>query len=202
MMPNDWKVRDPVICPIAMLRDARTAGSTGRTAASRSRGQGRLRAVLALVQTPIGPTPHHMRAKCHPRSHLLQATIHNSVQIPVFVLGLPTSQSKGSNLPSSIIEEDLIIEGDVSSSEGSVVIKGRVVGDVSAEAITVQVSGSVDGALSAKKIAIEGKHKGSLSCEYLKLASTSQVQADIVAMEMETESGATLKGKVKITGRQ
>ncbi|MBQ2262742.1 MAG: polymer-forming cytoskeletal protein [Loktanella sp.] len=105
-------------------------------------------------------------------------------------------------MPSSIIEEDLTIEGNISSSEGSVDVKGRVVGDVIAETIKVHVSGSVDGALSANKITVEGKHKGSLSCDYLKLASMSQVEADVVAKEMETESGAKIKGKVDITGRQ
>lgn len=105
-------------------------------------------------------------------------------------------------MPSSIIEEDLTIEGNVSSNGGSVDVKGRVVGDVSAETITVQVGGSVDGAMSAKKIAIEGNHKGSLSCDDLKLASTSQIQADVVAKAMETESGAKVKGKVDITGQQ
>lgn len=105
-------------------------------------------------------------------------------------------------MPNSIIEEDLTIEGNLSSSEGSVDVKGRVVGDVSAETIMVHVNGSVDGALSANKIMIEGNHIGSLRCDYLKLASTSQVQADVAAKEMETERGARVSGKVDITGRQ
>lgn len=105
-------------------------------------------------------------------------------------------------MPSSIIEEDLTIEGNIRSSEGRVDVKGRVVGDVKAETITVHVSGSVDGALSAKKITVDGKHKGSLSCEYLRLASTSQVEADVTAKEMETEKGAKVKGKINIMGRQ
>ena len=105
-------------------------------------------------------------------------------------------------MPNSMIEEDLTIEGNITSSEGSVDVKGRVVGDVSAETITVQLSGSVDGALSAKRIAVEGTHKGSLSCDNLKLASTARVQADVVAKEMEMESGAKVNGKVDITGRQ
>lgn len=104
-------------------------------------------------------------------------------------------------MPSSIIEEDLTIKGNISSSEGSVDIKGCVVGDVSAETITVHVSGSVDGAMSAKKITVEGKHNGSLSCDYLKLASSSHVEADVAAKEMETESGAKVKGKFDISGR-
>ncbi len=105
-------------------------------------------------------------------------------------------------MASSIIEEDLKIEGNISSSEGSVEVKGSVVGDVAAEAVIIQPSGSIDGALSAKKISIEGKLKGSLKCDDLKLASTSDIQADVLAQTMTTESGAKVEGKVKITGRQ
>lgn len=105
-------------------------------------------------------------------------------------------------MASSMLEEDLIIEGNVRSEGGSVDVKGQVVGDLSADTITVQLSGSVDGALSAKKITIEGKHNGSLSCDNLKLASSSQVRADVVARTMETESGARVVGKVEITGEQ
>lgn len=105
-------------------------------------------------------------------------------------------------MPRSIIEEDLTIEGNISSSEGTVNVKGCVVGDVVAETITVDISGSVDGALSAKKIMVDGRHRGSLTCDYLKLASTSQVEADIKVREMEMESGAKVKGEVDITGWQ
>lgn len=102
-------------------------------------------------------------------------------------------------MASSIVEEDLTIEGNVKSNGGGIDIKGHVVGDVSADAITVQLGGSVDGALSAKKITIEGKHKGSLKCDDLKLTASSNVQADVVARTMETESGAKVVGKVNIT---
>lgn len=104
-------------------------------------------------------------------------------------------------MPSSIIEEDLMIEGNIRSSEGSVDIKGRVIGDVSVEMITIQLSGSVDGAMSATKIVVVGSHTGSLKCDDLKLASTSRVQADVVAKVMATESGAKVRGKIDITGR-
>lgn len=105
-------------------------------------------------------------------------------------------------MASSIVEEDLTIEGNIKSNGGGVDVKGNVVGDVSADSITVQLSGSVAGALSAKKITIEGNHNGSLSCDDLKLASTSRVQADVVARTMETESGARVVGKVEITGEK
>ncbi|WP_299083227.1 polymer-forming cytoskeletal protein [uncultured Ruegeria sp.] len=105
-------------------------------------------------------------------------------------------------MASSIIEEDLTVEGNVRSDGGGVDVKGHVVGDVSADVITVQLGGSVDGALSAKQITIEGKHKGSLKCDDLKLASSSNVQADVIARTMETERGAKVVGKANITGAQ
>ncbi|WP_170766556.1 polymer-forming cytoskeletal protein [Ruegeria lacuscaerulensis] len=105
-------------------------------------------------------------------------------------------------MANSIIEEDLTIEGNLNSSAGGIEIKGQVVGDVSAETITVQIGGSVDGALSAKKIIIDGKHQGSLKCDDLKIASTAQIQADVAAKTMATESGAKVVGKVNIAGGQ
>lgn len=105
-------------------------------------------------------------------------------------------------MASSIIEEDLKIEGNISSSEGSVDVKGSVAGDVAAEAINIQLGGSIEGALSAKKIGIEGKLTGSVKCDDLKLESTSHVRADIVAQSLTTENGAKVVGKVEITGRQ
>jgi cytoskeletal protein CcmA (bactofilin family) len=133
--------------------------------------------------------------------HSLETTFYDGVQIPVFILWSPIFHLRGFNVPSSIIEEDLMIEGNIRSSEGSVDIKGRVIVDVSVEMITIQLSGSVDGAMSATKIVVVGSHTGSLKCDDLKLASTSRVQADVVAKVMATENGAKVRGKIDITGR-
>ncbi len=118
------------------------------------------------------------------------------------VLGSPTSHPEDFKVASSIVEEDLIIEGNLSSSAGGVEVKGQVVGDISAETITVQIDGSVDGALTAKKIVMEGKHQGRLKCDDLKIASSAQIQADVEARTMATESGARVVGKVNIAGGQ
>ncbi|WP_146591823.1 bactofilin family protein [Puniceibacterium confluentis] len=100
----------------------------------------------------------------------------------------------------TIIEEDLTIEGNIKSQDGNVDIKGRVIGDVTAQAVVVQGGGSVDGAVYATTVTLEGKHTGSLQCDDLKLASSSHVQADVVAKTMTVESGAHVVGKVHITG--
>ena len=104
-------------------------------------------------------------------------------------------------MANSIIEEDLIIEGNISSSEGSVDVKGKVIGDLAARSVTVHLGGSIDGALSATSVVVECEHSGQLQCDDLKLASTSSVKADISAQTMSTESGAKIEGTVKIGGK-
>lgn len=104
------------------------------------------------------------------------------------------------NLAASTIETDLIINGNIKSNDGSVEVKGTVVGDVTAASVVVRVGGSIDGALSAKQVSVEGKHKGGLKCGNLTLASTSEVDANVEAVTLATESGAKVLGQVKVTG--
>jgi len=105
-------------------------------------------------------------------------------------------------LASSVIENDLKIDGNITTTEGSVDVRGNVAGDITATSIAIQPGGAVNGKLSAKKIDIEGQLKGSLKCGELALASTSTVQADVVAEAMTTESGAQVVGNVNVTGKQ
>ncbi|MCF6430529.1 polymer-forming cytoskeletal protein [Leisingera sp. MMG026] len=101
----------------------------------------------------------------------------------------------------SVIEKDVTVEGNITSSKGSVEVRGRVVGDLSAQAVTVHQGGTVDGALSAQSVTVEGTYSGRIQCEDLRLASSSQVKADVSAQSMATESGAQVEGNIKITGK-
>ncbi|WP_264210214.1 bactofilin family protein [Leisingera thetidis] len=101
----------------------------------------------------------------------------------------------------SVIEEDVTVEGNITSSKGSVEVRGRVVGDLSAQAVTVHEGGTVDGALTAQSVTVEGTYSGKIQCEDLRLAASSQVQADVSAQSMATESGAQLQGNIRISGK-
>lgn len=103
-------------------------------------------------------------------------------------------------MANSIIEKDLIIDGNVSSSEGGIEIKGKVTGDITADAVFVQAGGSTKGTLSAKSITIEGTHSGNLQCDDLTLGTTSIVDANVHAKTMAAESGVKMNGKIKVTG--
>ncbi|WP_323778480.1 polymer-forming cytoskeletal protein [Leisingera sp.] len=102
----------------------------------------------------------------------------------------------------SVIEKDVTIEGNITSSKGSVEVRGRVIGDLSAQAVTVHAGGTVDGALSAKSVTVEGIYSGKIECEDLRLAASSQVKADVSAHSMATESGAQVEGTIRIAGKK
>ena len=103
-------------------------------------------------------------------------------------------------MTSSIIAEDLVIDGNVSSPDGAIEVKGKVTGDITANAVLVQPGGSTKGTLSAKQITIEGDHEGNLQCDDLKLGTASHVRANVLAKTMSAESGVQISGKIKVTG--
>lgn len=100
----------------------------------------------------------------------------------------------------SVIEEDLTIEGNVTSKEGEVDVKGKVAGDVEARAVDVHPGGRVDGAIAAETVTIQGAQSGRIKCTELSLVKSADVKADVTARTLISEKGARLVGKVQITG--
>ena len=100
----------------------------------------------------------------------------------------------------SVIEEDLTLEGHIKSNEGTVEVKGKVLGNVAAASVVLHKSGDIDGAITATSVSLEGNYKGTLKCDDLRVAATSNVKGEVSAKTMTTESGAILGGKVNITG--
>lgn len=153
--------------------------------------------------TPPLKTPHHGITTLQPPLAFSaeRVSAHRGVQADFRGLSCIENHGRDLGVASSIIQEDLTINGDISSTEGSVEIKGTVIGDLTAQSIIVQEGGSTNGTLSAKSVAVEGGHCGQLQCDDLKLASTARVKADVSAHSMSTESGAKIEGTVKITGK-
>lgn len=100
----------------------------------------------------------------------------------------------------SVIEEDLTLEGDVKSNEGTVEVKGKVLGNVVAASVALHQSGTIDGAVTANSVSLEGSYQGTLKCDDLRVSATSNVKGDVSARTMTTEIGAILDGKINITG--
>jgi cytoskeletal protein CcmA (bactofilin family) len=100
----------------------------------------------------------------------------------------------------SVIEEDLIIDGNITSKDGDIDVKGRVKGDISAKGVSVSTNGEVTGAISAGAVRIQGRHTGQIDCTELALEKNAEVKADVKAQTLSSEKGARLVGKVQITG--
>ncbi|MGA9436366.1 MAG: polymer-forming cytoskeletal protein, partial [Roseobacter sp.] len=76
----------------------------------------------------------------------------------------------------SVIEEDLTLDGNLSSKEGGVEVKGKVLGNVTAVSVIIRDKGTIDGALTATSVSIEGRYSGTLKCEDLEVTATSDVK--------------------------
>lgn len=100
----------------------------------------------------------------------------------------------------SVIEEDLVIDGNVTSPDGDIEVKGRVTGDITARSVDVHANGSVQGAIAAATVRIGGRQSGRIKCDALSLDKSAEVKADITAQTLTSEKGARLVGKVQITG--
>ena len=100
----------------------------------------------------------------------------------------------------SIIEQDLVVDGNISSKEGAVIVRGKVKGDIAAKSVDVASGGQVEGAVSAESVNVEGRQSDSIKCNELSLGSTSQVNSKVTAQTMTSVKGGKLVGEVQITG--
>lgn len=103
---------------------------------------------------------------------------------------------------SAIISEDLTIEGDLLAGDSNLTISGTVTGDVTARAIDIRPEGKVTGTLSADQVTVGGKLSGRVTCGDLTLEETARVEADLEVGALVSRKGATLTGRVQVTGRK
>lgn len=100
----------------------------------------------------------------------------------------------------TVIETDLVVDGNMSSPEGAISVKGKVTGDISAKSLDVATGGTVSGAVKADRVTIQGSQSGSVHCSELSLGATSRVNSKVTAKTMMSEKGAKISGEVQITG--
>ena len=98
----------------------------------------------------------------------------------------------------TVIEEDLVVNGNMTSENADISVKGRVVGDISALSVVVDQKGETNGALRAKTVSIHGRQTGSVTCQNLSLGPDSEVMSKVVAETLTTERGAKLVGDIKV----
>ena len=100
----------------------------------------------------------------------------------------------------TVIQPDLVIDGNLATKDGVVSISGKVTGDIDAKSIEILATGSVQGRVAAEDVKISGSLQGSVKCGRLALEEKSEVKADVTAGTMTMSSGATISGRVEARG--
>jgi cytoskeletal protein CcmA (bactofilin family) len=102
----------------------------------------------------------------------------------------------GANARRSVFAQDLVIEGDATSS-GPIEVQGNVVGSLRAPEITVAGSGRVEGSVVAHDLVVLGAVSGRVSARNVQLARSAVVQADVTHERIAIEAGAELEGRLQ-----
>ena len=102
----------------------------------------------------------------------------------------------GANARRSVFAQDLVIEGDASSS-GPIEVQGNVVGSLRAPEITVAGSGRVEGSVVAHDLVVLGAVSGMISARNVQLAPSAIVQADVIHERIAIEAGAEVEGRLQ-----
>ena len=100
------------------------------------------------------------------------------------------------NARRSVFAQDLVIEGDASSS-GPIEVQGNVVGSLRAPEISVAGSGRVEGSVATHDLSVLGAVSGMISARNVQLASSAVVQADVTHEQIAIEAGAELEGRLQ-----
>ena len=93
----------------------------------------------------------------------------------------------------SVLSEDLIIQGDV-FGDGEIYLDGGVNGNVSCEKLNIGRGGFINGQIECKKAEIHGEVAGSISATDVVLAETAQVHGDVSHQTLSVHSGAVVDG--------
>ena len=95
----------------------------------------------------------------------------------------------------SIISADLRITGNLHSN-GDIQIDGRIDGNVDSKSLTIGEDAEVNGKISCERVRVCGKVSGEIKADWVVLARSAKVSADVVHKSLEIESGASLEGSV------
>jgi cytoskeletal protein CcmA (bactofilin family) len=101
-----------------------------------------------------------------------------------------------SNARRSVFAQDLVVEGDATSS-GPIDVQGNVGGSLRAPEIIVAGSGRVEGSVVAHDLVVLGAVSGRVSARNVQLAPSAVVQADVTHERITIEAGAELEGRLQ-----
>jgi len=98
------------------------------------------------------------------------------------------------------LHDGIVIKGDW-HSDGIVEFGGKIIGDLTVDVLIVSNTGHVEGNVRARSVTIEGQLNGTIAAINVTLASTAVISGEIVAENIQINSGANVEGKLNATGK-
>ena len=106
----------------------------------------------------------------------------------------PPSLTESDKLLPSIIGEDLVITGNV-SSKGEIQVDGEIQGDIHCGSLLLGDKSTVTGEVVAEDVVVRGKVIGKIRGLRVSLQAQSRVEGDIFHQSLAIEQGAYFEGK-------
>jgi len=94
----------------------------------------------------------------------------------------------------SIMGRELKIKGDIETT-GEIQIDGRVDGNVKTSMLIIGEHGSVYGSILADNVIVRGKVEGKINAFSIELATSANVEAELIQDELSIANGAYFDGK-------
>ena len=107
-----------------------------------------------------------------------------------------TAAHKNVQSTTSIIGEDMLIEGNIHSN-AKVIVHGRVNGDISAKSVLIEKSAKHVGNIFADSVEIAGNVKGEVVAHNLAIASTGSIVGSIQKTVISIAFGAEIDASIK-----
>jgi cytoskeletal protein CcmA (bactofilin family) len=108
--------------------------------------------------------------------------------------GTPRPAGSGSNATRSVLDADLRITGEISST-GLVEVLGEIDGNITAKGLIIGQEGRVTGSVKADTVEVKGRFDGKVTSQSFTLRSSAVVKADVTTTTIVIESGASMEGR-------
>lgn len=106
---------------------------------------------------------------------------------------MPTSQKRLGRSAPSIISDDLVVIGTLTST-GDIQIDGRVDGDIRSASVTIGEKANFEGEIIAEECTIRGRVQGIVRARKVQLSSTCHMEGTILHEALAVEVGAFFEG--------
>jgi len=111
-------------------------------------------------------------------------------------VALPQQQKRVGRAAPSIISDDLVVVGTLTST-GDIQIDGRVDGDIRSGSVTIGERANFEGEIVAEECTIRGRVNGTVRARKVHLSSTCHMEGTILHEVLAVEVGAFFEGSCR-----